>query len=75
MLDHEQNLSDEKPGMLHGEGNDFCDDIKEIFSFYELHDEVDEVGVFDQFVETNNKGMFGNYSQNLLFVHDILNNL
>jgi hypothetical protein len=46
--------------MFHRKRDNFGDDIEEILSFYELHDEIDEIAVFEEFVEIYDEGVFWN---------------
>lgn len=62
MLHHNQNLTNKKTSVFDGERDNFGDDIEKILSFDKIHDEVDEIGVFDQFVEIYDERMFGSCS-------------
>ena len=75
MLHHEKDLSDQESSVFKSEGDDFGNNIKEIFSLDELHDEIDEVAVFEEFVEVDDEGMLGSCPKNFFLVHDILNDL
>ena len=46
MLHHEKDLSDQESSVFKSEGDDFGNNIKEIFSFDKLHNEVDKIGIF-----------------------------
>ena len=62
VLHHNQNLPDKKASMFDSEGYNFGDDVEKIFPFDKVHDEVYEIGVFDQFVEIYDERMFGSGS-------------
>lgn len=61
--------------MLRGEGDDLGDDVEKILSLNELHDEVDEVAVFYELVESHHEGEARDCPQDLLLVHDVLDYL
>ena len=75
MLHHEKDLPDQLACMLGTERYDFGDHIKQILALYELQDEIDEVAVFYQLMEAHNIGGFGDSAEDLLLVHDVLDNL
>lgn len=62
MLHHNQNLTNKKASMFNGEWYNFGDDIEKILSFDKIHNEVDEISIFDQFVEIYDERMFGSCS-------------
>lgn len=72
---HEEDLAYEKAGMLYREGDDFGDDVEEVFSFNKVHDEIDEVGVFKEFVEADDEWIARYSSKYFFLVHDVLDDL
>lgn len=75
MFHHKEYLCDQEACILCSKWYYFGDHIEEILSLYELHDEVDEVAVFDEFVETYNELVSGDCSKDFLLVHDVLDYL
>jgi hypothetical protein len=61
--------------VFRGEGDDLGDDVEEVFALDELHDEVDEVAVLDELVEGDHEGEARDCAQDLLLVHDVLDDL
>lgn len=61
--------------MFRSEGYDLGDDVEEIFSLDELHDEVDEVAVLYELVEGHHEGELRDCAQDLFLVHDVLDYL
>jgi hypothetical protein len=75
VLHHQEYLGDQLPRVFRREGDHLGDDVEEVLTLDELHDEVDEVGVLYQLVETDHEGELGHRPQDLLLVHYVLDYL
>ena len=75
MLHHQQHLRHQLTGVLSSKGYHLGDDVEQILSLDELHDEIDEIAVLYQFVEGDHEGEARDGSEDLLLVHDVLDYL
>ncbi len=75
MLQDTEDLADQKFSFILVEGDHLCNCIEKIFTLNIFHHKVDEVSVLDQFVEADQEWMLGGSSQNLFFIHHVLNDL